>query len=118
MTSSTTIARAASNGTATSTDATQKREHGVAVLRDKEARALISIACDALSQTCHVGHDMHGFLYGEDAVSDAQLHRTLEEALICLQTAEHYLRMLGSVLEERASHGPDPWAGTAEVRLI
>jgi hypothetical protein len=114
MTSSTTV-KAVTNGTGTSTETKEtEREHGVAVLRDKEAKALISLACDALSETFDVNHEMHGLIYGkDDSVPDAQIQRTLEEALTCLQTADHYLRMLGSVLDERTGHGPGTWPDPA-----
>jgi hypothetical protein len=33
----------------------------------------------------------------------------LEEALTCLQTADHYLRMLSDIIDERAADSPAPW---------
>ena len=52
MTSSITpITTASSNGAEQSTAGTQKpREHGMTVLRDREAKALISLGMDALSE--------------------------------------------------------------------
>ena len=49
-----------------------------------------------------MGHDMHTVLYGEDAVASlpAAGSPASAEALACLETAEHYLFMLGSVFEE------------------
>ena len=52
---------AASNGSTASEP--DKPEHGLMVLREKEARGLISLACDALSQTSSVIHDLHQALY-------------------------------------------------------
>ncbi len=109
MTTSSTIVKAVSNGTTTETKPA-RREHGVAVLRDKESKGLISLTCDALSQTSQVTHEMHGLIYDLDAeVPGAQLQQQLEEALTCLQTADHYLRMLGSVIDERTGDTPAPW---------
>jgi hypothetical protein len=107
MTSST--AQKASNGASTETKPA-KAEPGIAVLRGKETRALISVACDGISETSQVAHEMHKLIYDRDAeVPDAQLQQQLEEALTCLQTADHYLRMLGSVLDERTGDSPAPW---------
>ncbi|MBO0823060.1 MAG: hypothetical protein J2P27_04260 [Actinobacteria bacterium] len=94
--------KAATNGGTTVKAKDTAREHGLSVLREIEAKALISLASDALSQTSHVGHEMHGLIYDRDRKASLdQLRTLLEEALICWQTADHYLRMLDSVLEER-----------------
>ena len=107
MTSSTTTIKAVKNSTATEP---AKREHGLAVLRDKEVRALISLACDALSETHTTIYDIHDLIYKRDAeVPDAQIQQNLEEALTCWQTTDHYLRMLGSVLDERTGDSQAPW---------
>jgi hypothetical protein len=109
MTSST----AETNGNDTSIETQPaKKEHGLAVLREAESRALISIACDSLHQSLQVAHQMHSFIYARDdaEVPDAVAQRQqLEEALTCLQTADHYLRMLGDILDERAADSPAPW---------
>jgi hypothetical protein len=61
MTSST----AETNGNDTSIETKPaKKEHGLAVLREAESRALISIACDSLHQSLQVAHQMHSFIYG------------------------------------------------------
>jgi hypothetical protein len=108
MTSSTTTIKAVKNGTAAEP---AKREHGLAVLREKEARALISLACDALHETSNLGHEMHGLIYDADKADapDARFQDFLEEALTCWQTADHYLRMLGSVIDERTGDSQAPW---------
>jgi hypothetical protein len=109
MTSS--ITQEVGNGTSPETQPT-KKEHGLAVLREAESRALISIVCDSLHQSLQVAHQMHSFIYARDdaEVPDAQAQRQeLEEALTCLQTADHYLRMLGDILDERAADSPAPW---------
>jgi hypothetical protein len=82
------------------------RDHGLVKLRQSEAKGLISLASDAASETFALVHDMHKVLYDrENTTSDAELQRVLEEALTCFQVTDHYLRMLGSVLEERSGSG-------------
>jgi hypothetical protein len=83
-------------------------EHGLPVLRDKEGRGLISLICDALGETFNLAHDMHAQLYAKDPADDRELQQLNGEALSCLETAEHYLLMLGSVFEERIPPDPDP----------
>ena len=52
---------------------------------------------------------MHSVLYGDDATASyPQLQAQLTEALTCLETAEHYLFMLGSVFEEHANRNRPP----------
>src|ERR1022692_3956514 len=108
MTSSTTTIKAVSDGTATEP---AKRDYGVAVLREKESARLISLVNDALNQTSLLASEMHSRIYSQDApdVPDGQLQEFLEEALTCLQTADHYLRMLGSVIDERTGESQAPW---------
>ena len=101
MTSSITQITAAADGETADQQRLTEPEHGVAVLRQMEAKALISLASDALNQTFSLGHELHSAIYGNDqAVPNPQLERMLDETLTCLQTAEHYLLMLGSVFEE------------------
>jgi hypothetical protein len=100
---------AASNGSTASTP--DKPEHGLIVLREKEAQGLISLVCDALSQTSSVIYDLHQALYdhGETAQGDSRdRFKVLNEAVTCLRTIEHYLLMLSSVFEEQeqAELGP------------
>jgi hypothetical protein len=86
-------------------------EHGLAVLRDREGRGLISLACDALYEASTLAQEMHTQLYTSPA-EGRDLQQLHGEAVTCLETAEHYLLMLGSVLEERATPpDPDPDAG-------
>lgn len=100
MTSNITPITAASNGGDTAT-ATERPRHGLSALREREARELVHLGLEALHEASNVGHDMHTVLYGEDAVASyPQLEAQLAEALACLETAEHYLFMLGSVFEE------------------
>ena len=107
-----TIANDASNGSTTETKPA-KREYGIAVMRDKEMKALISLATDCVSETFQVTHEMHKIIYDRDAkVNYAELQQQLDEALSCWQTADHYLRMLDSVLEERNGDSPVPWRPT------
>jgi hypothetical protein len=91
------------------TDGKAQPEHGLAVLRDKEGRGLISLACDALGEVFNLAHEMHAQLYSKDPADDRELQQLNVEAQACLETAEHYLLMLGSVFEERtAPPDPDP----------
>jgi hypothetical protein len=93
---------AASNGGMTST--TGKREHGRIVLRDQEARGLISLASYALTETGAMVHDLHEAIYDNGSAPDGDCRdygQMLDEALQCLGTTEHYLLMLGSVFEEQ-----------------
>jgi hypothetical protein len=110
MTRSITPITAASGGdNSTRTDDKALPEHGLSVLRGKEGRGLISLACDALGETFHLAHEMHAQLYAKDPADDRELQQLNGEALACLEAAEHYLLMLGSVFEERtAPPGPDP----------
>jgi hypothetical protein len=109
MTSNITPITAASNGD-TATEPERPR-HGLPALREREARELISLGTDALHEASQVGHDMHSVLYGDDAVASyPQLQAQLTEALTCLETAEHYLFMLGSVFEEHTNRNRPPQA--------
>jgi hypothetical protein len=103
---------AASNGSTASEP--DKPEYGLMVLREKETRGLISLACDAMSQTHSVVHDLHQALYGRysgaaEGDSPDRL-KVLNEALGCLRTTEHYLLMLSSVFEEQDHGAPDRWS--------
>jgi hypothetical protein len=110
MTSNITPITAASNGGDTTTT-TERPRHGLPALREREARELISLGTDALHEASQVGHDMHSVLYGENATASySQLQAQLAEALTCLETAEHYLFMLGSVFEEHANRNRPPAA--------
>jgi hypothetical protein len=96
MTSSTIDQAAAIGGTITD------RDRGLPYLRGREARGLISLAADASSETADLIHQLHTAIYDRDAaVPGEQLGDRLEETLTCLQTCEHYLLMLGSVIDER-----------------
>jgi hypothetical protein len=113
MTRSITPITAASGGdTAKRTDEKVLPEHGLFVLRGKEGKGLISLACDALGETFNLAHEMHAQLYATDPADDRELLQHLGEALACLETTHHYLLMLSSVLEERCPPDPDvdPWS--------
>jgi hypothetical protein len=112
MTRSITPITAASNDGDPAKNQKAQPEHGLPVLRDKESRGLISLICDALGETFTLAHDMHAQLYAKDPADDRELRQLNGEALSCLETAEHYLLMLGSVFEERIPPDPevDPWS--------
>ena len=98
MTSGITQITAASDCEDTAPRPAAEREHGLAVLRGREAKALISLASEALHETCSLAHEMHSAIYDQDATTaDAGLQDQLAETLACMETAEHYLLMLGSV---------------------
>jgi hypothetical protein len=74
-----------------------------------EAKALIHLGLDALSEAANLGHDMHKAIYDKNTGTEryAELKEQLTEVLTCLETAEHYLFMLGSVFEEHPTrNGP------------
>ena len=101
MTSGITQITAASDGDTTAPRRAHEREHGLAVLRDSEAKALISLACDALSETHALGSQLHTVIYDPPSgTTCTESQDTLAELLACMERAEHYLLMLGSVLDE------------------
>jgi hypothetical protein len=102
------ITAAGNSGTAKRNGEKAAPEHGLAVLRGKEGRGLISLACDALYETSNLASDMHAQLYATDPAADRDLQQLLADTQACLETAEHYLLMLGSVIEERIPPPPDP----------
>lgn len=96
----------ASNGDQATPKQGIQREHGLSVLRDKEAKALISFAIDALSEVLGVAHEMFQIMYRTDQAKASQedLCDMRDDALACLSTGEHYLLMLGSVLEDQTAN--------------
>lgn len=87
-------------------------KHGISVLRDKEARALISLICDALGEVLGVTSAMHSAIYNynnEAEASPDDVCHMRDDALACLGTSEHYLLMLGSLLDEQANADAE-WA--------
>ena len=116
MTSNITPITAASDGdSGPAKDEKAEPEHGVSVLRHKEGRGLISLACDALGETFTLAHEMHARLYANDPADDRDLLQLMGEALTCLETGQHYLLMLSSIFEERERTRPpdpdiDPWS--------
>jgi hypothetical protein len=113
MTHSITPITAASDGKSTAGRQPQERRHGLAVLRCDEAKALISLATEAISQTHSVGHEMHTLIYDRDGQFRAdKLDCLLTEVLACWETADHYLRMLGSVLADYDPQSDSPLGGS------
>ena len=103
MTSGITSITAANDGEHTGQRPVDERTYGLAVLRDREAKALISLGMDALGEAHSVGHDLHQAIYDRNSSAPgAELQDQLAEVLACLETAEHYLLMLGSVFDERS----------------
>ena len=94
--SSTPVIHAVPDGTAPD----KARLDGITRLRSREAKGLISITCDALTQAAEAAHDMHEGIYGPDRAAIAgQLQNSLLETLTCMETADHYLRMLSDILD-------------------
>jgi hypothetical protein len=115
MTSSITPITTASGKSAdTSTTGDQTpREHGMTVVRDREAKALISLGMDTLSEAFHMGHELHSAIYDtQPDKTNAELQDTLAETLTCVERAEHYLLMLGSNFEETTppEDAADSWS--------
>jgi hypothetical protein len=102
MTSGITSITAASDGEDTAQRQATERTYGLAVLRSREAKALISLGMDAIGEAHSVGHDLHTAIYDRNtSTPGADLQDQLAEVLACLETAEHYLLMLGSVVGEQ-----------------
>jgi hypothetical protein len=102
MTSGITQITAVSDGEDTAQRPANERTHGLTVLRGREAKALIHIGMEALGEAHSVGHDLHQAIYDRDASAPgAELQEQLAELLTCMEAAEHYLLMLGSVFDER-----------------
>jgi hypothetical protein len=100
--------QAASDGESTAGRQPTGRQHGLAVLRQDEAKGLISLACGAISETHSVGHEMHTLIYSTDSeLEPDRLDCLLTEVLACWEAADHYMRMLGSVLADY-----DPQSGS------
>jgi hypothetical protein len=101
MTSGITSITAASDGEDTAQRQASERTYGLAVLRSREAKALISLGMEAIGEAHSVGHDLHQAIYDTKASTPgAELEDQLAEVLACLETAEHYLLMLGSIFDE------------------
>jgi hypothetical protein len=98
MTSSTPKIQAVTDGTTTGqTD----RESSVGALRRKEAKGLIELACDSVSMTHALTYEMHMSIYQDlDSTPLSELRERLFAALTCMETADHYLRMLDDVLAD------------------
>jgi hypothetical protein len=98
------------------TTSTAKAEHGLSVLRRMEGQALIQIALDALWQATSVGDQIRkglGITTGD--IPYVELQRKLLEALACMETADHYLRMLDGVIDPGDEpKAADPASGETE----
>jgi hypothetical protein len=113
MTNSITPITSASDGESAAGRHPQERKHGLAVLRRDEAMALISLATEAMSETHSVGHEMHTLIYArEGPFRPDKLDCLLTEVLACWETADHYLRMLGSVLADYDPRSDSPLGGS------
>jgi len=110
MTSNVTPITAVSDGDTTTTSEHDRIRHGLSVLREAESKTLIHISMDALSEAHSVGHALHQLIYGKEQAPDVRRQDLLAETLSCLETAEHYLLMLGSVFEEHPARNRPPAA--------
>lgn len=97
----TTTSKTAGNGGATTAKTRPEPRDGLVKLRRQEVKALISLACDALSATHSLAHEMHSLIYSTDGqFRPDQLASMQEEAAACWCTAEYYLRVLGGLLSD------------------
>jgi hypothetical protein len=105
MTSSTDKTQAVTDGTTTTSE---PREHGLSVLRRSESQGLIQIACDALWEANRMADQINRTLYSRTAASPPPLDvpGQLLEVLGCLETADHYLRMLDEVIDTADANTP------------
>jgi hypothetical protein len=110
MTSNITPITAANGGDTTPKRERERPKRGLRVLREAETKALAHLGMDALSEAHAVGHDLHQLLYGKDEIRDDRRQDLLAETLTCIETAEHYLLMLGSVFEEHPVRNGPPAA--------
>jgi len=100
MTSTVTTIKAVTDSDGT--NGKPKREHGLAKLRATEARGLIRLVSEADYEGGQVLHDLHELIHQDwDGASKAELEGLVAEVQICMQAADHYLLMLGSVIDER-----------------
>ena len=101
MTSTVTTIKAVRDSDGTNGKSRQ-REHGLAKLRATEARGLIRLVSEADYEGGEVLHALHELIYSNwDSASKAELEGLIAEVQICMQAADHYLLMLGSVIDER-----------------
>jgi hypothetical protein len=80
----------------------------VAELRRDEAQYLISMACRATSAADEVTSQMHTQIYQPGGIPAAETQRLLLAVLTCMETADHYLRMLDEVLADVPGSGAPP----------
>lgn len=103
-------ADAAGNGnTVSEVTGADEPSYGLSALREAEAQGLIRLACEALRHTSNTAHEIHQIIYRADkAVGNADLAPMITEVRACMGVFDHYLLMLGSVVQEQAAE-PDPW---------
>ena len=77
MTSGITSITAASDGEDTAQRQATERTYGLAVLRSREAKTLISVGMDALGEAHSVGHDLHTAIYEKNSAPGAELENQL-----------------------------------------
>jgi len=107
MTSSTTTIKAVSPVNGDGPTGSQEVDFGRAQLHEQEALSLIHLVCEAQHQAAGISSQLHKLIYEAwDTVSRSRLERLITETQACLQAADHYLLMLGSVADERDY--PDP----------
>ncbi len=64
--------------------------------------ALIRLVSEADYEGGEVLHALHELIYSNwDSASKAELEGLVAEVQLCMQAADHYLLMLGSVIDER-----------------
>jgi hypothetical protein len=109
MTSSTDKIQAANGGTTTSET---EPEYGLSVVRRREGQALSQIVSDALWEANSLAGNINRALRDQGGpVRPQDVPNKVLEVLACLETADHYLRMLDGVIDtgEPLSEAPIPF---------
>jgi hypothetical protein len=102
MTSSSTTIKAVSPVNGDGPAGSPEPGFGRAQLHEQEALSLISLVCEAQHQASGVSNELHKLIYEAwESASRSCVERLITETQACLQAADHYLLMLGSVNDER-----------------
>lgn len=98
MTSNTSNIPTTNGGSGTTSDETKPR--GLTIVRRVEAECLTRIVLDTLWETSHLVSEMdQGVGPDTGKVAPERTQQLLLEALTCLETADHYLRMIDGVID-------------------
>jgi hypothetical protein len=85
----------------TTTRQADQEKYSVGALRRKEAQGLIELTCESVHMTSQLAYQIHKAIYGDlDTTPLSELRERLFGALTCMETADHYLRMLEEALAD------------------